>query len=251
MRNLPPIIYGDKKVLPVATNLRDFGTRFVDWGILYHGAAMASVGLKLEDVLRRIHIPSTYRSDQLFPWGSHPALDSLWSTEHLSFSHYGCEARRIDKVCYIAQFPIVMNTLRVCMSRPFSGSVYNCGLCEKCVRTMVALHIAGKLQKCTTFPASIDLRVLRSIPTYESSARPFLKELVADLGSSEIDLAMKFALEKALSKGTRQGSRRTFFSSLLPTALRALPLMGVWVRLWRALRRSPPSSILELLGFPW
>jgi hypothetical protein len=242
-----------KNVLPVATNLRDFGVEFVRWDRLYHGAAMASIGLTLVNFFDRIYIASTFSHEQLHPWGSHPALDPLWSTERLSFSHDACGTRRTDKIRFIVQFPIVMDTLRVCTLRPFSGDVYNCGICEKCLRTTVGLHIAGALRKCRTLPNSIDLRLLRTIPVQEE-LRVFIEELMVDLGSSEEDVAIRSALEEALSLSTRSRPGREFFATpyrslLLPIISRAPPLLRGWVRLWRALSRSPPSSIFDLFRF--
>jgi hypothetical protein len=234
-----------KNTLPVATNARDFGSEFVRWDRLYHGAAMASVGLALESVFDRIFIASSFSHDQ--PWGSHPALDPLWSTERCSFSHDGSDARRVDKIRFVAQLPIVMDTLRVCTLRPISGNIYNCGLCEKCSRTMVGLHIAGALGRCRTLPHCIDLRVLRSIPIPEE-VRSFTEELVTELGSSETDLAIRSALVEALYASGRRRAGRGLFSPLFFLAPYAPPLLRLWVGLWRALRRSPPSSIFDLLG---
>jgi len=237
-----------KNVVPVATNVRDFGTRFVHWGELYFGAALASVGLTLHRIFEKVYIASSYSYDELLPWGSHPALDPLWSTEGVSIIHDGCEARRVDKIRFIAQFPVVTDTLRVCTYRPFSGSIYNCGVCEKCLRTMVALHIAGALQKCRTLPNFIDLRVLRTIPIHRG-VRSLIEELVTSLSSSETDSATKSALEEALSQTARSQLRPALISPLLPLAAYVPPVLRVWVRLWRALRRSPPSSIFDLFRF--
>ena len=238
-----------KNMLPVATNLRDFGARFVSWPSAYHGAALASVGLTLESVFERIHIAASFSHDQLFPWGSHPALDPLWSTESLAFSHDGGEAKRVEKIRFIARFPIVTDTLRVCTYRPFSAVIYNCGVCEKCLRTMVALHMAGALQRCRTLPNSIDLRELRSISVAED-LRVYMEELVADLGSSGTDLAIKSALQEALSGSRPPRSTIAALSVLLSLAAYVPPLSYLWVRQWRALRRSPPSSISGLFRFP-
>jgi len=234
-------------VLPVATNVRDFGIQFAGWANLYHGAALASVGLTLENVFERIHVAASFSPDQLFPWGTHPALDPLWSTECLSFSHDGGKARRVDKIRYIATFPIVMDTLRVCTYRPFSEHVYNCGVCEKCLRTMVALHMAGGLQKCRTLPNSIDLRALRSIHV-QKELKVYIEELVTELGSSGTEMAMKSALQEALSRSTRPRPAASY-SSPLRLAAHLPPALYLWVCLWRALRRSPPSSIPDFLGF--
>lgn len=236
-----------KSVFPVATNIRDFATRFVDWGLTYHGAAMASVGLSLEAVFEKIHIASSYKHDRSVPWGSHPALDPLWSTERLSITHDSCESGRVDKTRFVAQFPIATDTLRVCTYLPFSGSMYNCGLCEKCVRTMVNLHIAGALDKCRTLPNFLDLRALRRMPIPTSEQRSYVEELVPRLGSSERDLAIRSALQEALSRKPRIRPRRTSPSPLMPIAMCAHPLLRLWVRLLRILGRSPPSSVFDLL----
>jgi hypothetical protein len=239
-----------KNVLPVATNVRELAVRFVDWADLYVGAAMASVALSLEDVFEKVYIASSYSQDQLIPFGSHPALDPLWSTERLSIVHDACETQRVDKARFIAQFPVVTKTLRVCTYRPFSQSIYNCGICEKCQRTMVDLYVAGALHKCATLPNFIDLRLLRRIPI-GGGARSFVEELVARLGTSETDLAIKSALEEALSRSANlRRRRRAFLLPVLSVTARVPPrLLRLYVRLLRAVGRSPPLSIFDLFRF--
>jgi len=120
---------------------------------------------------------------------------------------------------------------------------------------MVGLYIAGALQKSKTLPNFIDSRVLRSIPIQEES-KVFVEELVTELGSSGTDLMIKSALEETLSASAGPRPGRGFFSTaascslLLALASHAPPILRMWVRLWRALRRSPPSSIFDLFRFP-
>ena len=186
----------DKKVIFVATNLRELSDQFVSWPKLHHGAAMASVGLHLQYLLQTIFIASTYPYEQLHPHGSHPELDPLWSTEYVSFVHHGCEARRIDKIHFIANTPIVLKTLRVCWINP--NNEYNCGRCEKCLRTMIGLYIAGVLERCETFPHDIDPELVRNMTV--DTTGDFLSELAETLDSSERDLILKTALREAISK---------------------------------------------------
>jgi hypothetical protein len=239
-----------KNVLPAATNVRELAARFVSRADLYVGAAMASVALSLEGVFEKAYFASSYSRNQLIPFGSHPALDHLWSTEQLSIVHDAYETQRVDKARFIAQFPVVTRTLRVCTYRPFSQSIYNCGICEKCQRTMVDLYVARPLHKCTTLPNFIDLRMLRRIPVGEG-ARPFVKELVARLGTSETDLAIRSALEEALSRSANlRRRRRAFLLPVLPVTARMPPkLLRLCVRLLQAVGRSPPLSIFDLLRF--
>lgn len=186
------------KILPVATNIRDLSDRFADWGVLYHGAAMTSIALVLESVFKKVYIAASNSYARLHPWGTYPVLDPLWATETLSFVHDGCEANRLDKVRFISQFPITLETLRVCFMNP--NNEYNCGRCEKCLRTMICLHIAGVLQKCKTLPSFLDLELVRNIAIQTHYERTRYQEIINALGSSERDLAIKAALEECLSR---------------------------------------------------
>jgi hypothetical protein len=187
-----------KAVLPVTTNIREFSDRLVDWPELYHGAALASVALALQSVLSRGHIAASWSYDELFPWGSHPLLDPLWSTEGLSLVHDGCEVDRLDRVRFIAQYPIALSALRVCYENP--NNEYNCGRCEKCVRTMIHLHAAGALEQCETFPRTIDLERVRTLLIPSPRYRAFYQRVAELLGTSERDLPLKSAIEHALSR---------------------------------------------------
>ena len=146
-----------KRVLEVETNLREFSDEYVSWNFL-HGAALASVGLLLAPEFSRIYIAASCSYADLFPWGSHPLVDPLWSTETMEIVHDGCEATRAEKAAYIASNETAVNYLRVCWENP--GGAYNCGRCEKCVRTMAILRAVGILAKCPTFESPLDLRAL-------------------------------------------------------------------------------------------
>jgi hypothetical protein len=147
----------EMSLLPVSTNIRRVGVRITTWPAL-HGAALASVALALGSAFRRVSIAATTTYDMLFPWGSHPLLDPLWSTETLRFVHDGCEINIIDKTAVVARSDLALETLRPCAGHATS---YNCGRCEKCLRTMLDLLIAGRLGRCRTLPGEIDPEWLR------------------------------------------------------------------------------------------
>jgi hypothetical protein len=85
-----------KRVIPGTTNLRAHFP--LNYELYYHGGALTAAALALSGGLRWLLLPSSYSWAQLFPWGSHPLLDELWSTERLEVVHDGCEARRVDKI---------------------------------------------------------------------------------------------------------------------------------------------------------
>jgi hypothetical protein len=139
-----------KTLVVASTNLRHFTNRFVNWGKTCHGAGLASIALALSDGLMEVKIASTYDWEHLFPWGSHPQLDPLWSNGKVVLTHDGCEATRLDKTHLVSRHPIVLETLRVCFENP--DSLYNCGKCKKCLITMDGLQQCGALERCGTFP---------------------------------------------------------------------------------------------------
>ena len=102
-----------KTLVPVATNVKTISEPFASWG-MSHGAALASIALALGGMFRQVHIAASTSYDLLYPWGSHPVLDPLWSTERLAIVHDGCELGRIDKTRMIAQSQLALDTLRVC-----------------------------------------------------------------------------------------------------------------------------------------
>jgi hypothetical protein len=145
-----------KRLIVVRTNLH-FEQPGVPggWG-MYCGAALAAVAYALAPNHGKVYIASSYPYADLHPWGSHPLLDPRWSTETVQIVHDGGETR-MDKLRVIIQYPEALSRLRVCWE---SLGNYNCGLCEKCVRTMLALRALG-VDRCTAFPDTLTPGLVR------------------------------------------------------------------------------------------
>jgi hypothetical protein len=163
-------------LIEIETNLRLVSDPHVLWGTQYHGAALASVGLLVGTRFSEILIPATHSYRDLLPWGSHPLLDPLWSTEAVEFVHDGAVPRP-EKLATIADFDIAMRHLRVCFRK--DASDLNCGRCEKCLRTMAALRMVGALERCARFPDRLPLRKLAVLPVKDANARAFTRENLA------------------------------------------------------------------------
>jgi hypothetical protein len=186
----------------VSTNLRALSNRFSGWGRYQHGAALASVGLCLQRLFRRIYIGSGTTYADAFPWGSHPLTDPLWSTESLQFSFDGAEASRVQKIKWqVAQSDVALAHLRVCWEN--RGNRYNCCRCEKCLRTMLNLHVAGALHRCKTFDPTIDLARLRGIVVADANSATFMRENLKALEQSGQDCEMQQCLRQALARRAR------------------------------------------------
>jgi len=187
-----------KNLIEIETNIKELLNPYVAWGPLGHGAALAAIGHLLFPTFRRIFIPATHTYADLFPWGSHPVLDHLWSSESLEFLHDGCEVTRVGKVSLISRYEIVLKSLRVCWENP--NSSYNCGRCEKCLRTMIALKLNNALSRCTTFDEELDVKhILKIIPNNEST-HAFIRENLDALEKYQGDEELGKALQRVLNR---------------------------------------------------
>lgn len=132
------------RALTVTTNLREHALFKASSWEKGHGAALAAVGLVLSKEHDVLVIPSSYAYVNDTPWGSHWATDSLWSLPgRMQIIHDDATATRRQKVAAIAAEPLVQRYLRVCWRNTTPN--YNCSRCEKCLRTMVLLELAGQL----------------------------------------------------------------------------------------------------------
>lgn len=171
-----------KELICISTNLREFTEPLVSWDFI-HGAALIAVAHVCSGTISRLYIPASNSIGQLTPNGSHPDLDPLFKTETLDIVHYGIERTRIEKILQnIAHSEVALQNLKVCWKN--SGDTINCGTCEKCLRTMVALEIAGVLQKAPTFPSKLPVNLLPSIVIQNEGVANLYRELLPYLKRS-------------------------------------------------------------------
>ena len=165
------------ELIKVESNIRSLIDPILPWGYT-HGGCLAAVGLCLRNGLKQVYVPSSCAYNQQIPWGTHMDADEHWSTEKLSFIHDGTEATRIEKIGWqIAKSPVALQHLRVCYMN--EKDTFNCGVCEKCLRTMMNLAVAGVLENAKTFPATIDVDKTAKIPIDEHCAHLHRENLVA------------------------------------------------------------------------
>jgi hypothetical protein len=215
-----------KPLLEVETNIREFVDPYVSWD-LSHGAAMASVALLLSAQFSKVYIAASNSYQDLYPWGSHPLLDPLWSTETTALVHDGCEANRFEKVTKVATSDVALRTLRVCWENRDGG--YNCGHCVKCLRAMVDLKLVGALERCHTLPHRLDLAAISrmSVP----------KRYRIDLTLQAAERLGDEALVRALRKVVARRDRASRHPALRAVLQRVRRLTQPRVR-----RRAPSES---------
>ncbi|WP_143162531.1 hypothetical protein [Couchioplanes caeruleus] len=187
------------RVVPVTTNLREVTDRVVDWVTMHFAAGLASTVLGIGGAYDAVHLAASFTYDNLFPGGSHPLLDPLWGTEGVTIVHDGCEAGRMDKIRVLAdpEYQVLLDNLRVCNTGELTDA-YNCGHCEKCVRTMIALRAVGALDRCASLPSTIDVERLAGFPLRPEYHITAYQELLDALGDDELDRRLRGVLEDRL-----------------------------------------------------
>jgi hypothetical protein len=164
-----------KRFRVVRTDLRDLVDISADWAI-GHGPAMAAIALLLAPSCGRVLIPSTNTYAELSARGSHPLLDHLWSTERCRIEHHGAYLTRARKIARLAECQDALEVLRVCWRQV---DRYNCGICEKCLRTMVALEAVGELERCSSFSVPLDLNAVAQLRFHDPELPIFWRENLA------------------------------------------------------------------------
>lgn len=126
----------------------------LDYGRLYAGMALSAAALSLAGGYSVCFLPSSVFNASLHGYGHEMLIDEPCSTEYLRLENDGGDVSRTHKVIRsVARSDIALANLRSCYVN--SGALENCGVCSKCLRTMMALEIAGVLKNSGSFPKTL------------------------------------------------------------------------------------------------
>lgn len=208
-------------ILPMSSNLRWVARAHGLGWRAYFGAGLAAFAHVFG--FSTTWIAGGHSWKDLLIEGSHPCTDHLWSSATRNVRHHGRDSLRWEKIERIAREPGALEILRVC----WQDDGFNCGKCEKCLRTMVVLRLLGL--SSSTLPPLNDLsQVARLMPADEGEAI-FIEEAIA-LGTQRGDSAVVRALQSSL--------KRYRLRRLVRTA-DALLLGGFLSRTRRAVKGQP------------
>lgn len=190
----------------VATDIRTWSNPRTAWA-MYHGSALATVAHLLRPRIGSVIVPSSKAYEEMEPWGSHPLTDPMWSGA-VEIIHSGAESSRIEKTVAIAEDEIARQSLRVCYWN--TGQAYNCGRCEKCLRTMTTLAGLGVLEHFKTFPDMLLPEVVARTPVQSPSSRRLARANIDFLEKRGSLPEVRRAWEIALKGGYRRDRTRRF-----------------------------------------
>ena len=173
-----------KPLIEIETNYRSCVDRFAPWE---HGSAtiaQCAIACALSPQFGRGYVAQNY---DYLGFLRRPGIEPNYRLGDMEVVQDGLDCLRLDKTIRIATSETAMRWLRVCWQN--KRLAYNCGRCEKCLRTMIALHLAGALSRCRTFNQPIDLQRVRYLDFGNSMY--FWPELLAELErrAADADLA--------------------------------------------------------------
>jgi len=136
--------------VPVKTNARELQTEIVHWTSMGFSVIMGAVAKLFATEIPCALIGSYDKYEFCVPHASSPLVDPLWSCDSQFVRHHTARVSRLEKLEVVRDIaPAILKYLRVCWLN--QGGGFNCGKCEKCLRTQAELSILECLNKVTTF----------------------------------------------------------------------------------------------------
>lgn len=202
-------------LIPVFTNIyliyrpEDRQNGFSFWNDKFHSAALTAAAHALDRRVHTVSLGSTHDIPNLIPHGTHPVIEPNYSSTQLKVKFDGVNLSRFKKTQLVAQWDGVVNNLRVCNHfAKYEADHLNCGVCDKCVRTALALEALGKLRGSRSFPYDcLEVEtVQKAFRRLNDTSVRFLPELVEPLqnaGRADLAAAVQglFRAHKQRQKG--------------------------------------------------
>lgn len=157
-------LVGDDQLryIDIRTNARVIHDNFVGWEELGFSVILGGIAKCFAAAVPTALIGSYGKYKDILPHSSSPLVDPMWSCDQQNVRHFSCRANRMEKIKTVAKFsPKLLMNLRVCYLNP--EGAYNCGECEKCLRTQMQLMLCDSLSKCNTFDTVLTPASLRNL----------------------------------------------------------------------------------------
>jgi len=209
----------------------------------YHSASLLSLGHLLSRRLQELTIASSDYIGTFHPWGSHPLIDTYYSSGDLQIRHDGTRLTRLEKVRLVAEWTEALSLLNVCVNWQALDQGMNCGECDKCLRTLLALMICGRIDHATTFPVrGVDPQLVRDMKMLTGATETTFDDLLeplARMGRQDLVDALK---DRAAAYGA--WLRNEAGHGWKPKIKRLdRKLFGGWVRnRWKRMKMRPAAT---------
>jgi hypothetical protein len=161
-----------------------------------------------------------------------PALLPLLSSEAMHAVPAGAQHSRIAKTRALAELPLVQRHLDVCVNSP--AHVVNCGVCQKCTRTLFTLEMLGK---------EAPFQHLFDMAAYRACRDQFIVEMLnrkSMLFSQVREYARRTGYPIPPALRLKAWIARTPLKHFLPTSLRSRLRVSLGLRPRRGNSAAPP-----------
>lgn len=199
----PILDYFSCPLTEVQTNWRSI---CVDWE-MEHGFAIASVLHQLDSSYGAgLWAADEPYNREVIPWGSNSISNPLLSGGGFPIRCVGAGINRSAKTGVIGKIRCISDHLRVCWRHPDNG--LNCGTCEKCVRTRLALQAHG-IHNTLAFGGDVGPELVANIVLANRIQFELLQE-VLHIPESQLPQPLKTALRARLARFEREQQRHSF-----------------------------------------
>jgi hypothetical protein len=202
----------DINLLPIRTNYRNISKVYWEYAF---AAALVGVLSNYKNLANTIIIGSGNPYDWLFvPCGSSPIADHLLSSRDFRVIHDGASHDRMEKIQAIAEWKDGYDNLRVCWQGKLKD--YNCGYCEKCIRTQLNC-LASSLSIPSSFPArKITKQDFQKIKITNQSINNEWQRVLVAAKKSNLSPDLIEQIEKLLQKRDWENKLKYLGDQLLP-----------------------------------
>jgi hypothetical protein len=199
-------------LLPMGSNIREVGRAFGLGWHAYSGAALAALAHAAG--FSTTYVAASRSWSELWPNGSHPATDPLWSSATHQIVHHGNGAAHWQKLERLSREPGTLDLLQVCAD----DGPGNCGSCGPCLRTVTLLRILG-LSSAALPPLEDLRRVARRTPADrgEIAALREAQALARRRGNIRTAAALGASLRRGEIRRVLHLFREGFFGGFRPT----------------------------------
>ncbi len=200
-------------LIGVATNWRE---NRADWLYSFGSATMACLHL-FQRRFRYGLFAGAETYDYLAPVGASPLIDPLLGNSSFEIIHDGAGFNRSQKVAALAPETELTRRLRVCWEGAQRDR--NCGVCEKCIRTILNFRAVG-YPAPAAFPHDVTIEQIRRLPIRNAAILNEFWTIVGEAGRNGLENERwVVALKKRLRVARRQLDAPPWLQALKKTAL--------------------------------
>ncbi|MEY3870405.1 MAG: hypothetical protein ACRCT1_22335 [Microcoleaceae cyanobacterium] len=190
------------ELIPIVTNYRKI--IFTPWEDAYGGAIASALMLLKKKYTTGLLASAFPYQNLMLPRGSNPVSDQFLCSKTFQFFHDGAGFNRLQKIEEISQWQEALENLRVCWEGKQLDR--NCGVCEKCIRTLLGFRVMGiELPPC--FPQDISDSQIENLKATSAIKLAELELIWETAKKAQISASWVNSLEICIQRNRQRNGR--------------------------------------------